>query len=282
MSLINDAIKRASAARGKQEQEKKPLPNFMQPVERLGRRRRTTYYLFASIVLLIISLVLAGLWIKERYFNKKQIIVQAKDEKIQNVKTEKAQPDVKVKQKEEFPAQTTASKSNAAESGAVGSSISEIGRTETVSVVMMNIEKKGIKETAQSGVYASDSKTNTDASITTTEVKQKNEQENRIISQANLTNSGQSLLTETASIQKNSEKQVVSKNTPQTESVQSIPPKFPELKLNGIFYRSSKPSAIINGRLISLGEEIEGAKVISIERNSVTVEFSNQTRILRM
>ncbi len=51
---------------------------------------------------------------------------------------------------------------------------------------------------------------------------------------------------------------------------------FPELKLQGVFYSSNNPSAIINGRLIRLNAEIEGARVVQITHSSVTLEYQHQ------
>ncbi len=64
--------------------------------------------------------------------------------------------------------------------------------------------------------------------------------------------------------------------------IQDIKPVFPQIKLNGIFYRASNPSAIINGKLVYKNDIIYGAKVISIEKNNVTIEFSNQTQVIKM
>ncbi|HVY70753.1 MAG TPA: hypothetical protein VHH73_12555 [Verrucomicrobiae bacterium] len=55
---------------------------------------------------------------------------------------------------------------------------------------------------------------------------------------------------------------------------------FPILKLQGIFYRRSHPSVLINGKTLFVGDEILEAKVGKIERQSVTVEWQGQTKTL--
>ena len=56
----------------------------------------------------------------------------------------------------------------------------------------------------------------------------------------------------------------------------------PNLKLQGIYFRRSNPSAMINGRSVYLGEELEGARVISIERTSVVIEIKGQKQVLHL
>ena len=58
-------------------------------------------------------------------------------------------------------------------------------------------------------------------------------------------------------------------------------PKGP-LKVQGIFYRDRDPSAIINGQTVSVGDRIGPAKVIAIERQSVTVEIAQERKVLSL
>ncbi len=59
-------------------------------------------------------------------------------------------------------------------------------------------------------------------------------------------------------------------------------PAAPTYKLQGIFYTASNPSAVIDGKTLSRGDTIRGAKVIAIERGSVALEVDGTTRILRL
>lgn len=60
------------------------------------------------------------------------------------------------------------------------------------------------------------------------------------------------------------------------------PRPFPELKLQGIYYRLNNPSVMINGHTLEIGDLVDGAKVIQIERKSVTLELDGQQKILRL
>ena len=58
-------------------------------------------------------------------------------------------------------------------------------------------------------------------------------------------------------------------------------PEFPALQLQGIFYRPSKPSAVINGRTLGVGDQLGGVKILAIEPQAVKVEFNGETRTLQ-
>jgi len=61
-----------------------------------------------------------------------------------------------------------------------------------------------------------------------------------------------------------------------------VVPTFPDLKLKGIYYRPSNPSAVINNKALFIGERISQARVISITEDSVTVKWQEETRVLTM
>lgn len=54
------------------------------------------------------------------------------------------------------------------------------------------------------------------------------------------------------------------------------------LHLQGIFYRPSKPSAVINDRTMYVGDTIGEAKVIAIEPALVKVEVRGEVIALKM
>jgi uncharacterized iron-regulated membrane protein len=60
------------------------------------------------------------------------------------------------------------------------------------------------------------------------------------------------------------------------------PRAFPELKLQGIYYRIKDPSVMINGKTLEIGDLIEDAKVIKIDRKEVTLELDSQQKVLRL
>jgi hypothetical protein len=57
------------------------------------------------------------------------------------------------------------------------------------------------------------------------------------------------------------------------------PPK-PAYRLQGIFFRTGNPSALVNGKNVWVGSRIDGAIVKSITRDSLTIEVDGQTTVL--
>jgi hypothetical protein len=55
---------------------------------------------------------------------------------------------------------------------------------------------------------------------------------------------------------------------------------FPKLKLQGIFYRLNGATALINNETVQVGSDVEGAKVVSISRMEVKVDFHGQVKAL--
>ncbi|MCK9572331.1 MAG: general secretion pathway protein GspB [Candidatus Omnitrophica bacterium] len=47
----------------------------------------------------------------------------------------------------------------------------------------------------------------------------------------------------------------------------------PELKVNGLVWGSDSPLAIINGQVCKVGDTIENARIESIDKNGVVIEF---------
>jgi MSHA biogenesis protein MshK len=54
----------------------------------------------------------------------------------------------------------------------------------------------------------------------------------------------------------------------------------PPLKLNAIFYRTRNPSVVINSKTLYIGDKVAQAKVLAIDRESVTLEKGGQTNVL--
>ena len=69
---------------------------------------------------------------------------------------------------------------------------------------------------------------------------------------------------------------------PVLEAVGSRNVVFPPLTLQGIYLRIKKPSALINNRTLFLGDEIEGARVVGIDRFTVKMEMKGQFKELSM
>jgi len=52
------------------------------------------------------------------------------------------------------------------------------------------------------------------------------------------------------------------------------------LQIQGIFYKTTDPSAIINGQTVFVGDHVGAARVVAIERESVTIEVAQEKKIL--
>jgi hypothetical protein len=61
-----------------------------------------------------------------------------------------------------------------------------------------------------------------------------------------------------------------------------VKPSFPSVRLQGIFYRSKNPSVMINSKSALVGDKIAGAKVVAITRDSVTLDWNGETKVLTL
>lgn len=61
-----------------------------------------------------------------------------------------------------------------------------------------------------------------------------------------------------------------------------VPVALPPLKLQGIFFRIQKATAMINSKTVGVGETVSGARVLKIDRQQVIVERDGKTMVLTM
>lgn len=59
-------------------------------------------------------------------------------------------------------------------------------------------------------------------------------------------------------------------------------PTFPVLKVQGLIWHPQRPSVVINGKSLFIGEKIERAMVTAIDQESVTVVWNGQQRVLTL
>jgi hypothetical protein len=58
-----------------------------------------------------------------------------------------------------------------------------------------------------------------------------------------------------------------------------VEPAWPaNLKLTGIFFRKTNPLALINGKTVGVGDEIDGTRVTKIESDRVTLEWNGKVK----
>jgi hypothetical protein len=62
----------------------------------------------------------------------------------------------------------------------------------------------------------------------------------------------------------------------------AAPPKPALPKLQGIFYRPARPSAVINGKNVSIGSRVGDFQVLAIRQESVIIGSATQTNILSL
>jgi MSHA biogenesis protein MshK len=64
--------------------------------------------------------------------------------------------------------------------------------------------------------------------------------------------------------------------------VEPVAPVVQTLRLQGIFYRSSGASALVNAQTVYVGDHIAGARVKAITRSSITLERDGQMQVLTL
>jgi hypothetical protein len=69
--------------------------------------------------------------------------------------------------------------------------------------------------------------------------------------------------------------------TPQTTN-SVIPETFPTLKLQGLIWHPQRPSVVLNGKSLFVGEKVEQAVVKAITPDSVTVVWKGEQRVLTL
>ena len=63
--------------------------------------------------------------------------------------------------------------------------------------------------------------------------------------------------------------------TPESRSVER--PSSPHWNLSGIVYSPTDPLAIINGKMVRVGDTVDDAKVAKIEKKKVTLDYSGSS-----
>ncbi len=71
---------------------------------------------------------------------------------------------------------------------------------------------------------------------------------------------------------------------PQVQKAPAAPPpvKFPPLHLQSIVFQGARSSALINGKVVCLGEDVELVQVVEIRPDRVFVAFQGQTNMLAL
>jgi hypothetical protein len=62
----------------------------------------------------------------------------------------------------------------------------------------------------------------------------------------------------------------------------AVPAGFPTVRVTTVFYRAKNPQAVVNGRTVREGEEIDGVKIVKIEPRKVTLGWQGHTKEVYM
>lgn len=67
---------------------------------------------------------------------------------------------------------------------------------------------------------------------------------------------------------------------PTPTPAQPAPPPTPTFHLQAIYYRMKGPTVVINGKTLKVGDHLDGATLIGIERTSAEIEFEGKSQRL--
>jgi hypothetical protein len=59
-------------------------------------------------------------------------------------------------------------------------------------------------------------------------------------------------------------------------------PPAPAYKLQGIYWRPTRPSAVVNGKTVYVGDRVEQARVTAIEQDTVTLSVNGRSKVLQI
>ena len=62
---------------------------------------------------------------------------------------------------------------------------------------------------------------------------------------------------------------------------QTETPRFPALVVHGIVWGTARPQALMNGGLYEVGDVVEGARILAIQRSGVTIEVGGIRTVVR-
>lgn len=74
----------------------------------------------------------------------------------------------------------------------------------------------------------------------------------------------------------------VAKAPPGSNTVAVVPPKPPEPKLQGILFAAARPCAIVSGKTVFVGDQINEFRVTVISQGSVTLQSGTVTKVLSL
>jgi hypothetical protein len=67
---------------------------------------------------------------------------------------------------------------------------------------------------------------------------------------------------------------------PTAPTTSALPAAEPVFRLQGLYWRPSRPSAVVNGKTVYVGDRVETARVTAIDQQSVTLNVNGQAKTL--
>jgi hypothetical protein len=69
----------------------------------------------------------------------------------------------------------------------------------------------------------------------------------------------------------------------QESDIQEIKPilPLPDLDIKGIIWNSDMPQAIVNDRIVRIGDTIAGVKIINIEKQGVSIDYNGESVLIK-
>ncbi len=67
-----------------------------------------------------------------------------------------------------------------------------------------------------------------------------------------------------------------------SNKVAVVAPKPPEPKLQGIMFAATRPCAIVSGKTVFIGDQINAFRVTAISKDSVTLQNQTETKVLSL
>ncbi len=68
---------------------------------------------------------------------------------------------------------------------------------------------------------------------------------------------------------------------PAVAAAEAAPITWPPLKIQGIFFRPGRATAIVNGLLVGPGASVDGASVVAVHRDEVVFDYQGSTKTVR-
>jgi MSHA biogenesis protein MshK len=270
MSLINDALKRASTDKPKTERAGAPATPQLTPVEENHSRSKSVLPLVLCIVGIGALVVAGGFWLKANG--------TAKDASSRLASTEAALKPAPL-EKAAAPQEPVPSAPAKTEAAAPPSSAAPAAK-ETAATPSAKTETAAANTAAPHNPIER-------AAATLSNVQQRNsegeaEADKTVSAPATQPRAAAATASSPSSISAPAKNEIIPSGKAPAGNHTAIHSEKPLFKLQAIYFRLKGPTVVINGKTLKVGDSIEGAKVLAIHRTSVDLEENGQKQTLTL